>query len=186
MVQTETLKPYHRRHRRQSFRQPSMITAVWLCGDLFVPNMIRSSSVAISSTTTPGIILCMGSANERRRYIVTSSLIGWTHIQNDPWILFVDLYRLAITCTPIDGMHYQATRGFLQNNTKVTNTFFSFWRLIYKDNSCNKSSNLRLRGLDTRLKLLKPAQNGRHFAEDIFNAFYWMTTFVFLFIFHWN
>ena len=25
----------------------------------------------------------MGSANERRRYIVTSSLIGWTHTQND-------------------------------------------------------------------------------------------------------
>ena len=24
-------------------------------------------------------------ANERRRYIVTSSLIGWAHIQNDPW-----------------------------------------------------------------------------------------------------
>ena len=32
-----------------------------------------------------GIILCMRPANERRRYIVTSFLIGWTHIQNDPW-----------------------------------------------------------------------------------------------------
>ena len=32
-----------------------------------------------------GIILCMLSANERRRYIVTSSLIGWTHTQNDLW-----------------------------------------------------------------------------------------------------
>ena len=28
-------------------------------------------------------------ANERRRYIVTSSLIGRTHKQNDPW-LFID------------------------------------------------------------------------------------------------
>ena len=26
-----------------------------------------------------GIILGKGSANERRRYIVTSSIIGWTH-----------------------------------------------------------------------------------------------------------
>ena len=26
----------------------------------------------------------MGSAIERRRYIVTASLIGWAHIQNDP------------------------------------------------------------------------------------------------------
>ena len=32
-----------------------------------------------------GIILCMRPANERRRYNVTSSLIGWAHIQNDPW-----------------------------------------------------------------------------------------------------
>ena len=30
---------------------------------------------------TPGIILDVGSANGRRRYIVTWSLIGWTHIQ---------------------------------------------------------------------------------------------------------
>ena len=35
------------------------------------------------------IILCMDSANERRRYIVTWSLIGWTHAQNDHW--YVDV-----------------------------------------------------------------------------------------------
>ena len=28
----------------------------------------------------------MGSANERRRYYVTPSIIGWAHTQNDPWI----------------------------------------------------------------------------------------------------
>ena len=32
-----------------------------------------------------GIILFMRPANERRGYIVTSSLIGWAHIQNDPY-----------------------------------------------------------------------------------------------------
>ena len=31
-----------------------------------------------------GIILCMRPANERQRYNVTSPLIGWAHIQNDP------------------------------------------------------------------------------------------------------
>ena len=36
-----------------------------------------------------GIILCMCPANERRRYIVTSSLIGWAHHQNDPWIFII-------------------------------------------------------------------------------------------------
>ena len=30
------------------------------------------------------IIWCMRPANERRRYIVTSSIIGWVHTQNDP------------------------------------------------------------------------------------------------------
>ena len=33
-----------------------------------------------------GAILCMRPANERRRYNVTSSLIGWAHARNDPWI----------------------------------------------------------------------------------------------------
>ena len=33
------------------------------------------------------IILCMHPANERRCYIVTSSLIGWVHTQNHPWHL---------------------------------------------------------------------------------------------------
>ena len=32
-----------------------------------------------------GIILSMGSANEKRRYIVASSFIGWAHTQNDIW-----------------------------------------------------------------------------------------------------
>ena len=32
-----------------------------------------------------GIILCMGPANERRRYDVTLSLICLAHTQNDPW-----------------------------------------------------------------------------------------------------
>ena len=30
----------------------------------------------------------MGLANERRRYYVTPSLIGWAHAQHDPWLLF--------------------------------------------------------------------------------------------------
>ena len=36
--------------------------------------------------TTAGIIQGMGSANERRSYNVTSSLIGRAQTQNDPWI----------------------------------------------------------------------------------------------------
>ena len=36
-----------------------------------------------------GIILWMRSTNERRCYIVTLSLIGWTHMQNDPFTMMV-------------------------------------------------------------------------------------------------
>ena len=46
-----------------------------------------------------GFILCMRPANERRRYIVTSSLIGWAHTQNDPCLIIQILYRhVDITC----------------------------------------------------------------------------------------
>ena len=33
-----------------------------------------------------GIVLCTQPANERPCYSVASSLIGWVHTQNDPWI----------------------------------------------------------------------------------------------------
>ena len=33
-----------------------------------------------------GVIMCMRRANEQRRYIVASILVGWAHTQNDPWI----------------------------------------------------------------------------------------------------
>ena len=32
-----------------------------------------------------GTIQCMRPANKRRRYIVTSSFIGWAYTRNDPW-----------------------------------------------------------------------------------------------------
>ena len=37
------------------------------------------------SSQGAGIGLGMRPANERRRYIVTTSLIGWTHTETDPW-----------------------------------------------------------------------------------------------------
>ena len=39
-------------------------------------------------TDYAGIILCMRLANERRRYIITSSLIDRAHIRNDPWLWY--------------------------------------------------------------------------------------------------
>ena len=36
----------------------------------------------------PGLIFCIRPANERWHYIVTSSLIGWAHAQDDPYIFY--------------------------------------------------------------------------------------------------
>ena len=44
----------------------------------------RISQIAQIFGLAPRLILAMGSANERRRYSVTSSLIGLAHSQNDP------------------------------------------------------------------------------------------------------
>ena len=41
-----------------------------------------------------GIILGMGLTNERRRYNVTASLIGWAHTQFDPSIGSRELYNV--------------------------------------------------------------------------------------------
>ena len=51
---------------------------------LLVQPMMKISSIWPHFCFSAGIILCMGPANEGRRYIVTLSLIGWTHTQNDP------------------------------------------------------------------------------------------------------
>ena len=47
-----------------------------------------------------GIILCMRPASERRRYNVTSSLIGWAHSQNDPWIQWSLARKLVYVMLP--------------------------------------------------------------------------------------
>ena len=44
-----------------------------------------------SRKEVPRIIFCVRPTNERRRYIVTSSLNGWAHTQNDHWSTHVEL-----------------------------------------------------------------------------------------------
>ena len=48
----------------------------------------------VKHDNTSGIIFCVRPANERWRYIVTSSLIGWEHTQNDHYTH--DKYLLLI------------------------------------------------------------------------------------------
>ena len=49
-----------------------------LCGERLVGSPHKSSAMW-ASCPCPGIILCMRPANERLRYIVTHSLVGWAH-----------------------------------------------------------------------------------------------------------
>ena len=58
--------------------------------------------------SNPGIILGMGSSNERRRYYVTPSLIGWAHTQNDPCNPQVSLKRQAYIATADNMSHFIA------------------------------------------------------------------------------
>ena len=48
--------------------------------------MVCKLAVILFRPQCTGITLCMRPANGRRRYNVTSSLIGWTHTQNNPWM----------------------------------------------------------------------------------------------------
>ena len=59
----------------------SAVATYGLCAQSF---WLFLCCVQIQCTPTSGITLCIRPANERRRYIVTSSLIGWTHTQIDP------------------------------------------------------------------------------------------------------
>ena len=47
-----------------------------------------------------GIILGVGSANERRRYHVTPPLIGYAHTRKNPWYAECTSYFFFITNTP--------------------------------------------------------------------------------------
>ena len=46
----------------------------------------------------PGIIMCMRPASERRRYIVTSSLIGWAYTKKWSMSSSYHLYLLTHWC----------------------------------------------------------------------------------------
>ena len=47
--------------------------------------IVKQSQTELWWLEKAGIVLWMHPANERRRYIVTSSLICWVHTQNYPW-----------------------------------------------------------------------------------------------------
>ena len=67
-----------------SYRCPPVPYSVWVTRHQ-QQHWLMCRKCSIYRQYLPGIILCMRLANERRRYNVTSSLIGWAHPQKDPW-----------------------------------------------------------------------------------------------------
>ena len=60
-----------------------------LCGFLHIPANVRIFFFS-------GMILGLRPANERRRYFVTTSLIGWEQNKNQPWSLLSVLELLHV------------------------------------------------------------------------------------------
>ena len=54
-------------------------------GTAQVDKIVKNGDCFYISMTYTGSFLYMRPANEGQRYIVTSSLIGWAHIENDPY-----------------------------------------------------------------------------------------------------
>ena len=92
---------------------------------------------------SPGTILCMRPANERRRYNVTSSLIERAHTQNDPWI-----------SGDISVAKHNSPKPDRQTDDSHIVVF-----------PINISSDRSI-----MLNSLGPRQNRRHFAEDVFKC----------------
>ena len=80
-------------------------------------------------------MLCMVSANQRRRYIVTSPIIGWAHTQNDPahWILDEQMELLLINA--MFKRVFLLRRFFLEKINSVSINFP--WNTFFEPNQQN-------------------------------------------------
>ena len=100
-----------------------------------------ASLMCVWGCVCAGITLCMCLANERWRYNVTSSLIGWAHTQKDPWCVVVkDLGALEEPGNPLTMMlheHYG-----ISNHLQINCLFKSLIRLTAK-----KTPKLQITGL---------------------------------------
>ena len=63
-------------------------TLCWLL-DSYLSLVLGNLAWTVPSLMPSGTILCMCPANERRRYNVTSSPIGWVYAQTDPCLVMI-------------------------------------------------------------------------------------------------
>ena len=78
---------------RNNFKRQYPFNSEMIENAIIFQNFSHKNSTPINASMTyshhvSGIILWMRPTNERQRYNVMSSLIGWAHLQNDPWCIF--------------------------------------------------------------------------------------------------
>ena len=93
----------------------------------------------------------MGSANERRCYNVTSSFIGWAYPQNESWYWEGSVHKQACLILRIGHACRWTSPSHCYGLPPVT--ILGPLLLI-------------------RFNTLRPRQNGRHFADDIFKCIF--------------
>ena len=91
-----------------------------------------SPRISWSCTEEAGIILCMGSANERRYYNVRSSSIGRAHTLDDPWEVYWMTYLdNSMHC---DSLYTKLATWWTFTTTNYINCgdqakFWNYWSL---------------------------------------------------------
>ena len=104
-----------------------------------VPQSIFGSTNHTAGITISGIMLYMCPANGRRRYNVTSSLIGWAHTQNDPWTEMEVMSHTPVTVLSSPGQDcltvYVSISSALPEDTiqreKAVYYFLEYWQLMW-------------------------------------------------------
>ena len=89
---------------------------------------ISSHGIDLAPPLPPGIISWMHPANKRRCYIVTSSLIGWAHSQNDPCTSHHQYYRWFQHSHHLDWQYYSFHSGKMK--CLVQNCFTSNMQML--------------------------------------------------------
>ena len=93
-------------------------------------HMVSWTSVNIGTCNTE-IILRTRPANGRRRYNVTSSLIGWAHSQNDPWPLPKPMLSHLISSIVLYHSH-DSLKDNISINAHESNYYNVFENSLFK------------------------------------------------------
>ena len=134
---------------RNNFKQLYPFNSEMIENAIIFQNFSHKNSTPINASMTyshhvSGIILWMRPTNERRRYNVTSSLIGWAHLQNDPWCIFKQTPGYSLQNGP-------AFRVWPLLLTKIYDHMTSQWDLFFylRSSKCLWSKDCQ----DTKSKL---------------------------------